>query len=76
MGNGGRSWQQRWMAADLCWLLRWWMAVVDGRLFRPVPSLFLYFLLFVTAMGELGVTSMVSSEVGVELLVLEVGFTL
>jgi hypothetical protein len=52
------------------------MAVDDGLLLRPVPSLFLYFLLFVTAMGELGVTSMVSSEVGVELLVLEVGFTL
>lgn len=76
MGNGGRSWQQWWMAADLCWLLRWRMAVDDGLLLRPVPSLFLYFLLFVTTMGELGVTSMVSSEVGVELLVLEVGFTL
>ena len=43
---------------------------------KPVPHLFLYFLLFVTAAGEVGVTSLLSSEVGVELLPLKVGVTL
>ena len=52
------------------------MVVIDGLFFRPVPPVFLYFLLFVTAAGELGVTSMVSSELGVELLSLEVRVTL
>jgi hypothetical protein len=43
---------------------------------KLVPPLFLYFLLSVTAAGEVGVTSMLSLEVGVELLPLEMRVTL
>ena len=66
MVNGSRSLLTAVMADGCHWRV----------FFRPVPPLFFYFLLFVTAMGELGVTSMVSSELGVELQSLEVRVTL
>ncbi len=40
---------------------------------KLVPPPFFYFLLSVTAAGEVGITSMLSLEVGVELLPLEMG---